>query len=410
MSSAERNSLIKVRALWTGVRRWRPRAPASDLRRIPHCPPRFPTTPSAALPLQLVLNITAALSSFQRWTVGLGIEPQLNSLRAAVGLPALQVGPAASATPTACVACHAARVLRVCGASMAMCCQLSPPPPGRSACPLQFTHTLNLDYDSLVKPWLCEQTLTCETYTHGGWSGVGQVAGWLLMGRPAGAPSAMAAASLAPPRSGIEWRLAASLPTCLRLPLCAAEDFFFRTIHLGTDCWAFVALSRLRSAQQCAEAGNWHVAAARATQVRLGALASCRGTLACMHAPHHLQVPAWSGSARQPYLLAMPCRPATAPRPAGQPHPAVPGQPRDAADLHEPVGLPAAESGTGGDQRGGLGAGGQQANRMPPTASSWLSTLRSRCGRLSSLSALSIAGALPCSAGQELPPHRAPAV
>ncbi|EFN57798.1 hypothetical protein CHLNCDRAFT_143159 [Chlorella variabilis] len=114
--------------------------------------------------IKLVLNITAALSSFQRWTVGLGIEPQLNSLRAAVGLPALQ-----------------------------------------------FTHTLNLDYDSLVKPWLCEQTLTCETYTH-------------------------------------------------------AEDFFFRTIHLGTDCWAFVALSRLRSAQQCAEAGNWHVAAARATQ------------------------------------------------------------------------------------------------------------------------------------------------
>lgn len=114
--------------------------------------------------IKLVLNITAACSSFQRWTVGLGIEPQLNALRGAVGLPALQ-----------------------------------------------FSHTLNLDYDSLVKPWLCEQTLTCEKYTH-------------------------------------------------------PEDFFFRTIHLGTDCWAFIALSRLRSARQLAEEGNWHVAAARATQ------------------------------------------------------------------------------------------------------------------------------------------------
>jgi hypothetical protein len=80
---------------------------------------------------------------------------------------------------------------------------------------MQFSHTLNLDYDSLVKPWLCEQTLTCEKYTH-------------------------------------------------------PEDFFFRTIHLGTDCWAFIALSRLRSARQLAEEGNWHVAAARATQVSAG--------------------------------------------------------------------------------------------------------------------------------------------
>ena len=39
-----------------------------------------------------MLNITAAFSAFQRWTVGLGIEWQLNELRAAVGLPPLQVG------------------------------------------------------------------------------------------------------------------------------------------------------------------------------------------------------------------------------------------------------------------------------------------------------------------------------
>jgi hypothetical protein len=49
---------------------------------------------------------------------------------------------------------------------------------------------------------------------------------------------------------------------------CAAEDFFFRTVHLGTDCWAFIALSRMASAQTFAEGGNWHLAAARSTQVR----------------------------------------------------------------------------------------------------------------------------------------------
>jgi hypothetical protein len=38
-----------------------------------------------------VLNITAAFASFQRWTVGLGIEGQLNGLRAAVGLSPVPV-------------------------------------------------------------------------------------------------------------------------------------------------------------------------------------------------------------------------------------------------------------------------------------------------------------------------------
>lgn len=50
-------------------------------------------------------------------------------------------------------------------------------------------------------------------------------------------------------------------------PSCAAEDFFFRTVHLGTDCWAFIVLSRVASAQTFAEAGNWHMAAARSAQV-----------------------------------------------------------------------------------------------------------------------------------------------
>ena len=30
----------------------------------------------------------------------------------------------------------------------------------------QFPHRLNLDYDALVRPWLCEQTLTDEIHTN----------------------------------------------------------------------------------------------------------------------------------------------------------------------------------------------------------------------------------------------------
>ena len=32
--------------------------------------------------------------------------------------------------------------------------------------PLQARHSLNLDYDALVQPWRCEQTLTGEVYTN----------------------------------------------------------------------------------------------------------------------------------------------------------------------------------------------------------------------------------------------------
>ena len=47
------------------------------------------------------------------------------------------------------------------------------------------------------------------------------------------------------------------------------EDFFFRTVHLGTECWSFVALNRMAAAKQLAEEGQWHVAAARIIQVCL---------------------------------------------------------------------------------------------------------------------------------------------
>lgn len=44
------------------------------------------------------------------------------------------------------------------------------------------------------------------------------------------------------------------------------EDFFFRTVHLGTECWAFVVQNRIAIAQQCAEEGQWNIAAARTIQ------------------------------------------------------------------------------------------------------------------------------------------------
>ncbi|GMH60309.1 hypothetical protein TL16_g03023 [Triparma laevis f. inornata] len=41
------------------------------------------------------------------------------------------------------------------------------------------------------------------------------------------------------------------------------EDFFFRSVHLGTECWAFIALRRLESAcKQLRDYSHWHNAAA----------------------------------------------------------------------------------------------------------------------------------------------------
>ena len=49
--------------------------------------PTFSCCPS----LQLVINISAAFSAFERWSVGLGVEHQLSGLRRAVGLPDFKV-------------------------------------------------------------------------------------------------------------------------------------------------------------------------------------------------------------------------------------------------------------------------------------------------------------------------------
>jgi len=115
--------------------------------------------------IKVVINLTnTAFGSFERWSVGLGLEPQLNTLREAVGLPKIK-----------------------------------------------FQHTYWLDYSAIVRPEVCKKTLTFkDTWTY--------------------------------------------------------EDFFFRTVHLGAECWAKIALARLISARELASAGQWHVAAARILQ------------------------------------------------------------------------------------------------------------------------------------------------
>ncbi|KAK9819871.1 hypothetical protein WJX72_003475 [[Myrmecia] bisecta] len=117
--------------------------------------------------VKVVLNISNTFEmAFGRWTVGLGIEHQLNELRVAVGLSRL---------------------------------------------PTFDARTHHLDYSLLVCPEVAVSTLTGEQYTH-------------------------------------------------------KEDFFFRTIHLGIECWAFIAIHRLNMAKQLTREGQWHVAAARMAQ------------------------------------------------------------------------------------------------------------------------------------------------
>jgi tryptophan 2,3-dioxygenase len=114
--------------------------------------------------IRIIHNITGQFDvSFRRWTVGLGCEEQLATLRECVGLPAVS-----AASP----------------------------------------RTAYLDYAVLVRPQACANTLLREHYTHN-------------------------------------------------------EDFFFRTVHLGTECWGYVALGRLRSAKEQVELHrHWQNAAA----------------------------------------------------------------------------------------------------------------------------------------------------
>ena len=107
----------------TGMRTLRPCSHARPLGNPQSHPPCKPSNSHPCL--QLVLNLSAALRSLERWSVGLGFEPQLDALRGLVGLP-----------------------------------------------PQAHCHTLFLDYGTLVQPWVCEQTLTGESGNTAPWQSV----------------------------------------------------------------------------------------------------------------------------------------------------------------------------------------------------------------------------------------------
>lgn len=142
-------------------------------------------------------------------------------------------------------------------------------------------------------------------------------------------------------------QLPSTLLSTSPLPLFSAEDFFFRTVHLGTDCWAFIALSRVASAQAFAEGGNWHLAAARSAQVRRQAEWQ-PGRLRTQFVGAARPVPCLPVAAAA--LIHRSCHPyptrlCVSPLPPGLTHPGLPGRPPHAADQHEPEGLPAAQGG-----------------------------------------------------------------
>ena len=45
-----------------------------------------------------------------------------------------------------------------------------------------------------------------------------------------------------------------------------SEDFFFRSVHLGTECWGFIVHNRINQAHDLARKGHWHDAAAHVIQ------------------------------------------------------------------------------------------------------------------------------------------------
>ena len=120
---------------------------------------------SDQLALQSVVrNISGAVdAAFSCWSVGVGIEDQLNILRESCGLLPL---PSLAAK----------------------------------------RQGLYLDYKGMVRPEVILETFKSETYRHN-------------------------------------------------------EDFFFRSVHLATECWTFIALDRLNHAYKLSLEGQWHRAA-----------------------------------------------------------------------------------------------------------------------------------------------------
>jgi hypothetical protein len=161
----------------------------------------------------VVRNISGAFdAAFSCWSVGVGIEDQLNLLRNSVGLSnlpslatrksGLYLGPLCTHTYVflcVCVsmcACVRARASRVC-VCLCLClcvCMCIYFKAWHGKVTSRWSAGLS-DYKRMVRPEVILATYESENYRH-------------------------------------------------------SEDFFFRSIHLATECWAFVALRSLNSASQ----------------------------------------------------------------------------------------------------------------------------------------------------------------
>jgi len=71
-----------------------------------------------------------------------------------------------------------------------------------------------------------------------------------------------------------------------------SEDFFFRSIHLATECWSFVALDRLANADLQCQGEHWHEAAAyvRHAGLIIEYLGANVSTLKCMNLRDYLHL------------------------------------------------------------------------------------------------------------------------
>lgn len=87
------------------------------------------------------------------------------------------------------------------------------------------------------------------------------------------------------------------------------EDFFFRTVHLGSEAWAFVATQRIISAKHCAAKGRWHLAAARALQVRQANQLLCCFRAARGLCHHHPLILAFAETRQHIIVSTLSCPP-----------------------------------------------------------------------------------------------------
>jgi tryptophan 2,3-dioxygenase len=157
---------------------------------------------------KVIRNISGAFqTSFGDWTVGVGVEEQLSEIRELVGLSPLKsefgkrflAYKEVSRRGKCCCSVLVVNLLTLEPFNLFVACLTT------LVCRFAAPPSRN---SQLVRPEVIMKTLTEKTYEHN-------------------------------------------------------EDFFFRSVHLGTECWAFVALRRLDTAKkQLSEFSHWHNAAA----------------------------------------------------------------------------------------------------------------------------------------------------